>query len=167
MCVHQRAKRRARARPCTVAELLYNSSARHCPHLTLPLTLSLSYSRAEKRAITLTQRLHPLPLGARLVGSEDDDEGDAGYDEGAAQHARACGRAVYAVYAISSPDTSSPLRFRTQQPPRDPPAGCGLTAPGRLRVSRVVPTTTLRLKHHAFVHCVPVQQRLIMESGAP
>ena len=34
-------------------------------------------------------------------------------------------------------------------------------------ISRVVPTTTLRLKHHAFVHCVPVQQRLIMESGAP
>ena len=27
--------------------------------------------------------------------------------------------AVYAVYAISSPDTSSPLRYRTQQPRRD------------------------------------------------
>ena len=39
--------------------------------------------------------------------------------------------AVYAVYAISSPDTGSPLRYRTQstQPRRDTPAGCGLPLP--------------------------------------
>ena len=36
---------------------------------------------------------------------------------------------VYAVYAISSPDTGEPLRRRTQQDPRDVPAGCGLPLP--------------------------------------
>ena len=43
--------------------------------------------------------------------------------------APACSSAVYAVYAISSPDTTLPLRRRTQHHPRDVAAGCGLPLP--------------------------------------
>ena len=41
------------------------------------------------------------------------------------------------------------------------PQGCSSEAAlsARARVSRVVPTTTLRLKHHAFVHCVRAKNR--------